>query len=134
MSTVDMTNRKLFNEFYDKKDINNKEVTLKGWVRSNRNNGSIGFIEFNDGTYFKNIQIVYESSNNFYDEFAKIKYGSAISITGKVVLTPSNKQPFEIHGESFKLEGDCQEDYPLQKNDDISEISEMTLSTSKETS
>ena len=115
MSAVDMTNRKLFNEFYDKKDINNKEVTLKGWVRSNRNNGSIGFIEFNDGTYFKNIQIVYESSNNFYDEFAKIKYGSAISITGKVVLTPSNKQPFEIHGESFKLEGDCQEDYPLQK-------------------
>ena len=115
MSAVDMTNRKLFNEFYDKKDINNKEVTLKGWVRSNRNNGSIGFIEFNDGTYFKNIQIVYESSNNFYDEFAKIKYGSAISITGKVVLTPSNKQPFEIHGKSFKLEGDCQEDYPLQK-------------------
>lgn len=115
MSAVDMTNRKLFNEFYDKKDINNKEVTLKGWVRSNRNNGSIGFIEFNDGTYFKNIQIVYESSNNFYDEFAKIKYGSAISITGKVVLTPSKKQPFEIHGESFKLEGDCQEDYPLQK-------------------
>ena len=115
MSAVDMTNRKLFNEFYGKKDINNKEVTLKGWVRSNRNNGSIGFIEFNDGTYFKNIQIVYESSNNFYDEFAKIKYGSAISITGKVVLTPSNKQPFEIHGESFKLEGDCQEDYPLQK-------------------
>lgn len=115
MSAVDMTNRKLFNEFYDKKDINNKEVTLKGWVRSNRNNGSIGFIEFNDGTYFKNIQIVYESSNNFYDEFAKIKYGSAISITGKVVLTPSNKQPFEIHGESFKLVGDCQEDYPLQK-------------------
>lgn len=115
MSAVDMTNRKLFNEFYDKKDINNKEVTLKGWVRSNRNNGSIGFIEFNDGTYFKNIQIVYESSNNFYDEFAKIKYGSAISITGKVVLTPSNKQSFEIHGESFKLEGDCQEDYPLQK-------------------
>ena len=94
MSAVDMTNRKLFNEFYDKKDINNKEVTLKGWVRSNRNNGSIGFIEFNDGTYFKNIQIVYESSNNFYDEFAKIKYGSAISITGKVVLTPSNNRRF----------------------------------------
>lgn len=115
MSAVETTNRKLFNEFYDKKDINSKEVNLKGWVRSNRNNGSIGFIEFNDGTYFKNIQIVYESSNQFYDEFSKIKYGSAISVTGKVVLTPSNKQPFEIHAESFKLEGDCQEDYPLQK-------------------
>src|SRR5574344_267338 len=109
------TVRSLYLQLSDKKLEDQNIVHLEGWVRSNRNNGSIGFIEFNDGTYFKNIQIVYESSNNFYDEFAKIKYGSAISITGKVVLTPSNKQPFEIHGESFKLEGDCQEDYPLQK-------------------
>lgn len=105
-----LTNRKLFNEFYDKVDLNNKEVTLEGWVRTNRNNGSIGFIEFNDGSYFKNVQLVYQN-----DTYAKIKYGSAIKVLGNVVLTPENKQPFEIHVKEIELLGDCAEDYPLQK-------------------
>lgn len=105
-----LTNRKLFNEFYDKVDLNNKEVTLEGWVRTNRNNGSIGFIEFNDGSYFKNVQLVYQN-----DTYAKIKYGSAIKVLGNVILTPENKQPFEIHVKEIELLGDCAEDYPLQK-------------------
>ena len=54
-----LTNRKLFNSYFDKKLEDGTKITLEGWVRSNRNNGSVGFIEFNDGSYFKNIQIVY---------------------------------------------------------------------------
>lgn len=115
MKKEEMTNRKLFNSYYDKKLEDNTEVLIEGWVRSNRNNGSIGFIEFNDGTCFKNIQIVYETSLSNFDEFSHIKYGSAIKVNGFVKLTPENKQPFEVHATDFALLGDCSEDYPLQK-------------------
>jgi len=90
-------------------------VNLSGWVRSFRDNGSIGFIDFNDGSCFKNIQIVFTSENENYNEFSKIKYGNAIQIKGKVKLTPENKQPFEVNLIEYKLLGECAEDYPLQK-------------------
>jgi len=91
-------------------------VNIEGWVRTNRNNGSIGFIELNDGTYFRNAQIVYDISKlpNFA-ETTKYITGFAISVTGKVILTPENKQPFEIQATEVKLEGACDPDYPLQK-------------------
>lgn len=111
----DLTNRKLFMAFYDGKLEDNKKVTLEGWVKSNRNNGSVGFIEFNDGSYFKNIQIVYTKENANYEEMSKTHYGSSIQVNGTLVLTPTMKQPFEIHAESIILLGDCAEDYPLQK-------------------
>lgn len=115
MRKESLTNRKLFNACYDKTLQDNEKVVLEGWVRTNRNNGSIGFIEFNDGTYFKNIQLVYENSNNNYDFISHIRYGSAIKVTGLIRLTPENKQPFEINVLEIELEGDCAEDYPLQK-------------------
>ena len=92
------------------------EVGLEGWIRTNRNNGSIGFIELNDGTYFKNAQIVYDKKviDNF-DEISKHLTGCSISIKGKVVLTPEAKQPFEIQLHEFNLLGDCDSSYPLQK-------------------
>lgn len=95
---------------------NGEEIHLSGWVRTNRDNGSLGFIEFNDGTFFKNIQIVYsaEATSNFEDA-RHIQTGSAISIIGKLVLTPENKQPFEISLVSFKILGSVEESYPLQK-------------------
>ena len=73
------------------------EIGLEGWVRTNRNNGSIGFIELNDGTYFKNAQLVYDKNvvKNF-DEITHYLTGCAVSIKGKFILTPGAKQPFEI--------------------------------------
>ena len=91
------------------------EVFLEGWVRGNRDNGSIGFIEFNDGTTFKNIQLVYTSENPNYNNISHIKYASAISVKGKIKLTPANKQPFEISVDEISLLGDVADDYPLQK-------------------
>ena len=91
-------------------------VELEGWVRTNRDNGKIGFIALNDGTYFKNAQIVYlvETLKN-YDEIRKVKTGAAIKVLGKFKLTPEAKQPFEIEATQIVIEGDCDEDYPLQK-------------------
>ena len=92
------------------------EIGLEGWVRTNRNNGSIGFIELNDGTYFKNAQIVYDKNvvSNF-DDITHYLTGCAVSIKGKFILTPEAKQPFEIQLHELTLVGDCDSSYPLQK-------------------
>ena len=111
----DITARKLFFDFYDNNLKDDTDVILEGWVRSHRNNGSVGFIEFNDGSYFKNIQLVYDKDNKDFEKISKIKYGSSIQVKGKVKLTPEMKQPFEIHVDSVVVLGDCAEDYPLQK-------------------
>ena len=103
-----------FGDAFEKESI--ADVELEGWIRTNRNNGSIGFIELNDGTYFKNAQIVYDKEvlENFV-EVSHFSTGSSIHIVGKFVLTPEMKQPFEIHLTSIELEGGVDEDYPLQK-------------------
>ncbi len=111
----ELTARKLFFSFYDGKLNDNQEVTLEGWVKSHRNNGSVGFIEFNDGSYFKNIQLVYDKDNKNFEQISKIKYGSSIQVKGLIKLTPEMKQPFEVHIDSATVLGDCAEDYPLQK-------------------
>ena len=92
-----------------------QEVELEGWVKTNRDNGSIGFIEFNDGTYFKNVQLVYNNNSNNYNVLTSLRTGAAIKVVGKVVLTPENKQPFEIQVTDCELEGNVDDDYPLQK-------------------
>lgn len=111
----DITARKLFFNFYDNNLKGDTDVILEGWVRSHRNNGSVGFIEFNDGSYFKNIQLVYDKDNKDFEKISKVKYGSSIQVKGKIKLTPEMKQPFEIHVDSVVVLGDCAEDYPLQK-------------------
>ena len=92
-----------------------KEVTLQGWVRTNRDNGSIGFIEFNDGTYFKNVQLVYSKDSKDYEVLSSLGTGFAIEITGEFRLTPGNKQPFEVFVNECEIKGACDDDYPLQK-------------------
>ena len=91
-------------------------VELEGWVRTNRNSGKLGFIALNDGTYFKNLQIVYtEQGIDNYAEIDKLSTGSAIRVVGKLKLTPEGKQPFEVEATEIEIEGRCDEDFPLQK-------------------
>ncbi len=91
-------------------------VELDGWVRTNRHSGQLGFIALNDGTYFKNAQIVYvKASLPNFDEVRKIKTGSALRVLGKFKLTPEGKQPFEIEATEVTILGNCDDDYPLQK-------------------
>lgn len=97
------------------KELLSEEVELEGWVRTNRANGQIGFIEFNDGTYFKNVQLVYLKESSCYELASSYRNGCAIKVIGKIKITPENKQPFEIELCETELLGDCDEDYPLQK-------------------
>lgn len=90
-------------------------VELEGWVRTNRDSGSIGFIELNDGTYFKNTQIVYHNNLENYNEVSKIITGTSIKVTGLYKVTPENKQPFELEATQIEILGKCDESYPLQK-------------------
>ncbi|HIT08278.1 MAG TPA: asparagine--tRNA ligase [Candidatus Merdivicinus faecavium] len=93
-----------------------KTVTVCGWVKTIRDSKALGFIELNDGSCFKNLQVVFEDAKvaNF-KEVTKYNVGSAIIVTGEVVLTPGAKQPYEIHAAEITLEGASTPDYPLQK-------------------
>jgi len=93
-----------------------KTVEIGGWVRSVRDNKNFGFIDLNDGTSFKGVQIVFtpEKCGN-YTEVSKLNAGSSIKCSGKVILTPNNKQPFEIQAESIDIICPTSNDYPLQK-------------------
>ncbi|WP_075878247.1 asparagine--tRNA ligase [Merdibacter massiliensis] len=90
-------------------------VSLQGWIRTNRSSGKIGFIELNDGTYFRNAQLVYDSDLKDFEQVEKYTTGSALTVMGKFVYTPQGKQPFEIQVKEVTLEGACDHDYPLQK-------------------
>ncbi len=93
----------------------NKQVTVNGWVRNNRDQKVFGFIALNDGTHFNSIQIVYEKEFlPNYDQVARLGVGSAVSVTGQLVLTPEARQPFEIKASEVIQEGDSPEDYPIQ--------------------
>ena len=113
-----ITVRELF-ELYinDRTQLDGIEyVELQGWIRTNRNSGKVGFMALNDGTYFKNVQIVYlEDTLDNYHEASHISTGSAVKVTGKLKLTPEGKQPFEIEATEIVVEGACADDYPLQK-------------------
>ena len=101
--------------FRNKDKFADKEVTIGGWVRSNRNSKNFGFIVVNDGTFFEPIQVVYGNGLDNYDEVGKINVGAAIIVRGTLVLTPYAKQPFEIQAAEVTVEGASTPDYPLQK-------------------
>ena len=91
-----------------------KEISLEGWVRNHRKQKEFGFIEFYDGTAFKNIQLVYDNKLEDFDEITKLHIGSSIKVEGKIVKSLGKGQDYEIVVSKIKLEGDCPEDYPLQ--------------------
>lgn len=90
-------------------------IQLQGWVRTNRNSKAIGFIELNDGSYFRNCQCVYSDALANFEDITHFLTGTALSVIGKLKLTPDAKQPFEIEVTQIELEGSCASDYPLQK-------------------
>lgn len=92
-----------------------KEVTVGGWVRSNRDSKTFGFIVVNDGTFFETLQIVYGDKLANFEELTKLGVSAAIVARGKIVATPNAKQPFEMQAEEIILEGASDPEYPLQK-------------------
>lgn len=97
-------------------EFSEQEVYISGWIRTIRSSNVFGFIEINDGTFFKNIQVVFESEFiDNYKQIASMNVGAALNITGKLVLTPDAKQPFEVKAAKIEIEGMSTSDYPLQK-------------------
>ena len=104
-------------EFYtDSAAFADREVTVGGWARSIRDSKAFGFIDLNDGSCFKGVQVVFEREKiENYDEIAHLNVGAAVVVKGILVLTPEAKQPFEIKAISVAVEGTSTPDYPLQK-------------------
>ena len=93
----------------------NKEISVGGWVRSNRDSKAFGFVVINDGTFFEPLQVVYHDTLANFAEICKINIGAALIVKGTLVPTPEAKQPFEIQASEITVEGDSTPDYPLQK-------------------
>ena len=100
--------------FKSSEEYIDKEVTVQGWIRNHRKQKKFGFIDFNDGTYQTNLQIVYDDSLESFDEISKLHIGSAITVSGKIIKSPKEGQLVEMQATSVILEGDCPEDYPIQ--------------------
>lgn len=92
------------------------ETVVAGWIKTIRDSKALGFMELNDGSSFRNLQVVFEDSKiDNFKEIAKLNVGSAVIVKGNVVLTPNAKQPLEIHASEITVEGTSTADYPLQK-------------------
>ena len=100
--------------FKEKDSYKEQSVTLCGWVRTNRAQAQFGFLNINDGSYFDNLQVVYDNNLENFEEISKYRVGVSVCVVGKVVLTPEMKQPLEVHATSVILLGDCPENYPIQ--------------------
>ena len=100
--------------FLNYNEYSEKEVTIMAWVRTNRPQAKFGFLSVNDGSYFDNVQVIYDADLSNFEEVSKYRVGVSVKVVGKVVLTPTMKQPFEIHALSVEMLGDSPESYPIQ--------------------
>ena len=100
--------------FRQKEQYGDQIVTIMGWVRTNRAQAQFGFLNVNDGSFFENLQVVYDNVLDNFEEISKFRVGVSVKIVGKVVLTPNMKQPLELHANSVEMLGDCPENYPIQ--------------------
>lgn len=110
---MDITNIK--DLFRNQEKYIGKEVTVGGWLRSNRDSKTFGFMVVNDGTYFEPLQIVYSDKLSNFEAISKLNVGAAVIVKGILTATPNAKQPFEIQADDVYVEGDSASDYPLQK-------------------
>ncbi len=108
--------RELISHIYASPDrFGGQSVTLGGWVRNLRDSKAFGFIDLNDGSCFKSLQVVFEREKLAnYDEIASQNIGAALVVTGILTLTPGAKQPFELKATEIRVEGTSTPDYPLQ--------------------
>ncbi len=103
------------NIYKDPTKFKDQTVILKGWIRNHRDQKEFGFINLNDGSFFENIQVVYErATTKDFDEVTRLSVGSSIEVTGQMVLTPERSQPFEIKALEVRLVGSADETYPIQ--------------------
>ncbi len=93
----------------------NRNIELGAWVRTVRVSKGIGFIEINDGSFFKSLQIVFSDNLSNFSEVEKISIGSSIEVSGKLMESPAPGQPFELQAETIKIISLAKDDYPLQK-------------------
>ena len=102
--------------FADPKSFDKVQVTVGGWIRTMRAQKTFGFIELNDGSYFKSLQVVFEDGIvENYKDIAKQNVGAALIVGGTLVYTPDAKQPIELKASVITVEGASTPDYPLQK-------------------
>ena len=101
--------------YKDFKSFSNKEVCIEGWVRTVRDSKTFGFIELNDGSFFKNVQIVISDKLDNFKDLVKLTISSSIKVSGTLVVTENSKQPFEIQATSVTVDNLSAQDYPLQK-------------------
>ena len=102
-------------DFYKKtEEFVQKEITIEGWVKTVRDSKTFGFIELNDGTFFKNVQIVFNDTLENFEEICKLTISSSIKVVGNFILTENAKQPFEIQATKIEIESLAGRDYPLQ--------------------
>ena len=106
-----MKRTKIKQLFLEKKEGN---VLVYAWVRTNRAQAQFGFLNVNDGSCLANLQVVYDSNLENFEEISKYRVGVSVLVEGKIVLTPNAKQPLEIHASKIVMLGDCPEDYPIQ--------------------
>ena len=110
-------NRIQLKEFFKSpQQFGGQKVVVCGWAKTIRDSKSFGFIELNDGSYFKNCQVVFDRSKvSNYDEIARQNVGACLKVVGTLILTPENKQPFEINADQVEVLGTSSPEYPLQK-------------------
>lgn len=92
-----------------------KPVKIQGWIRTLRSSNAFGFIELNDGSFFKNIQVVFEDTLDNFKELTKLTIAAAVTVEGILEMTPEAKQPYEIKATQVIIEAESDGDYPLQK-------------------
>jgi len=101
--------------FADYKSYLDREIKIGGWIRSIRDQKTFGFIMLNDGTFFKNVQVVFDDNLENFVKVTKLTIGSSIIVTGRVVESPGQKQDFEIKADSIAIVGVADPDFPIQK-------------------
>lgn len=93
----------------------NTNITISAWVRTVRSSKEFGFMELNDGTFFKSLQVVFDNTLANFAEAEKLSIGSSVEVEGVLVESPAAGQTFELKATRLKIINQASEDYPLQK-------------------